>query len=77
MTLEEFQADIRAGIPDILPEPKPYDTSINHAPRRKDILTPAEKEMPCSRRSSPKSCADTAASTCTACVPTTTCTRIR
>ena len=45
MTLEEFQADIRAGIPDILPEPKPYDTSINHAPRRKDILTPTEKEL--------------------------------
>ena len=45
MTLEEFQADIRAGIPDILPEPKPYDSSINHAPRRKDILTPAEKEL--------------------------------
>ena len=45
MTLEEFQADIRSGIPDILPEPKPYDTSINHAPRRKDILTPAEKEL--------------------------------
>ena len=45
MTLEEFQADIRAGIPDILPELKPYDTSINHAPRRKDILTPAEKEL--------------------------------
>ena len=45
MTLEEFRADIRAGIPDILPEPKPYDTSINHAPRRKDILTPAEKEL--------------------------------
>ena len=45
MTLEEFQADIRAGIPDILPEPKPYDTSINHAPRRKDILTHADKEL--------------------------------
>ena len=45
MTLEEFRADIRAGIPDILPEPKPYDTSINHAPRRKGILTPAEKEL--------------------------------
>ena len=45
MTLEEFRADIRAGIPDILPEPKPYDTSINHAPRRKDILTHAEKEL--------------------------------
>ena len=45
MTLEEFQADIRSGIPDILPEPKPYDTSINHAPRRKDILTEEEKVL--------------------------------
>ena len=45
MTLAEFQADIRAGIPDALPEAKPYDTSINHAPKRKDILTPAEKEL--------------------------------
>ena len=45
MTLAEFQADIRAGIPDVLPEAKPYDTSINHAPKRKDILTPAEKEL--------------------------------
>ncbi|MEE3376132.1 MAG: urocanate hydratase, partial [Candidatus Cryptobacteroides sp.] len=35
-----------AGIPqDCLPEPKPYDKNINHAPRRKDILTPAEKEL--------------------------------
>ena len=45
MTLSEFQADIRAGIPDTLPEPKPYDTTVNHAPRRKDILTPAQKEL--------------------------------
>ena len=40
-----FQEEILAGIPDILPEPKPYDKAINHAPRRKDILTPAEKEL--------------------------------
>ncbi|MBQ5726496.1 MAG: urocanate hydratase [Alistipes sp.] len=45
MTLQEFQDDIRAGIPDVLPAPKPYDTAINHAPKRKDILTTEEKEL--------------------------------
>ena len=45
MTLQEFQDDIRAGIPDVLPAPKPYDTAINHAPKRKDILTAEEKEL--------------------------------
>ncbi len=45
MTLQEFQDDIRAGIPDVLPAPKPYDTAINHAPKRKDILTADEKEL--------------------------------
>ncbi len=43
MTREEFQNDIRMGIPDQLPLPKPYDTQINHAPRRKEILTPEEE----------------------------------
>ncbi len=45
MTLEQFQADIRAGIPAVLPAPKPYDNTINHAPKRKDILTPEEKRL--------------------------------
>ncbi len=45
MTTEEFQAEIRAGIPDYLPEPQEYDTSINHAPKRKDILTYEEKKL--------------------------------
>lgn len=45
MTTEQFRNEIRAGIPDILPEPKPYDPDVNHAPRRKDILTDAEKEL--------------------------------
>lgn len=45
MTLEQFRADIAGGIPDVLPEPREYDRSVNHAPRRKDILTPAEKEL--------------------------------
>lgn len=43
--LVRFQNDIRAGIPDELPAPKPYDTKINHAPKRKDILTDAEKRL--------------------------------
>ena len=45
MTLNDFQAEILAGIPDTLPAPKPYDTTINHAPKRKDILTPEQKEL--------------------------------
>ncbi len=45
MTIEEFQADIRAGIPDSLPEAQDYDFSINHAPKRKDILTADEKKL--------------------------------
>ena len=45
MTTEEFQAEIRAGISDYLPEPQEYDTSINHAPKRKDILTYEEKKL--------------------------------
>ena len=45
MTLEEFQNELRAGIPNPLPAPQPYDTTVNHAPKRKDILTPAEKKL--------------------------------
>ena len=45
MTLQEFQADVRAGIPKVLPEPQPYDPDINHAPKRKDILTAEEKKL--------------------------------
>ena len=45
MTKEDFAAEIRAGIPDVLPEPKPYDKEINHAPKRKDILTDEEKRL--------------------------------
>ena len=45
MTQEEFAREIRQGIPDILPELQPYDTTINHAPKRKDILTPEEKKL--------------------------------
>ena len=45
MTKEQFVKDIRAGIPDTLPELQAYDTTINHAPKRKDILTEEEKRL--------------------------------
>ncbi len=45
MTTEEFQNELRKGIPDELPAPKPYDKSVNHAPKRKDILTKEEKKL--------------------------------
>ena len=45
MTLAEFQADIRTGIPEVLPELPAYDHSVSHAPKRKDILTPEEKKL--------------------------------
>ncbi len=45
MTKEQFIEDIRTGIPDTLPEPQPYDKEINHAPKRKDILTAEEKKL--------------------------------
>lgn len=45
MTREEFHSAILRGIPDELPQPKPYDPSINHAPKRKDILTKEEEKL--------------------------------
>lgn len=43
--MNTFQEEILAGIPDKLPEVKEYDKNINHAPRRKDILTKKEKAL--------------------------------
>ncbi len=43
MTKFEFQAAIREGIPNPLPPKKAYEPAINHAPKRKDILSKAEK----------------------------------
>ena len=45
MTLQEFQADIRGGIPHVLPELQAYDNSVSHAPKRKDILSAEEKRL--------------------------------
>ncbi len=44
--MDKFQEEILEGIPqDRLPEPKPYDKTISHAPKRKDILTAEEKVL--------------------------------
>lgn len=40
-----FSDEIRMGIPDFLPEPMPYDNNINHAPKRKEILTQEERQL--------------------------------
>lgn len=45
VSTEEFRKLISQGIPESLPEPKPYDTTINHAPKRKDILSKEEKKL--------------------------------
>jgi urocanate hydratase len=43
--LKAFQTAILKGIPDTLPEEKPYDLHINHAPKRKEILNVSEKKL--------------------------------
>ena len=43
--ITSFQEQILAGIPQTLPEPKDYDHSINHAPKRKEILSSEEKSL--------------------------------
>lgn len=40
-----FQEQIQQGIPKEIPSAKSYDTSINHAPKRKEILTDEEKKL--------------------------------
>ena len=40
-----FAEEIRIGIPEFLPEPMPYDKNINHAPKRKEILTAEERQL--------------------------------
>ena len=43
MNINEFQKLVIQGIPEELPEPKIWDKDVNHAPKRKDILTKEEK----------------------------------
>ncbi len=40
-----FQEAIKQGIPAQLPSPKPFDPSVNHAPKRKEILSADEKKL--------------------------------
>ena len=40
-----FKEQILQGIPTILPQTKAYDSTINHAPKRKAILSPDEKKL--------------------------------
>lgn len=40
-----FKEQIQQGIPSTLPEKKAYDTTVNHAPKRKEILSEDEKEL--------------------------------
>ncbi len=41
----EFKLQIMEGIPAELPSTKPFDITINHAPKRKDILNKEEKKL--------------------------------
>ena len=45
MTLNEFQKDIKQGIPSEIPPRREYDSCVNHAPKRKDILSREEKKL--------------------------------
>lgn len=45
MTNEDFKKEISQGIPSTLPATRPYDREVNHAPKRKDILTADEKRL--------------------------------
>ncbi len=45
MTIQEFQEDIKQGIPSVLPPKKVYDSNVNHAPKRKEILSEEERKL--------------------------------
>jgi urocanate hydratase len=45
MLPQEFKNTVLSGIPEVLPKPKIFDPEINHAPKRKDILTLEEKKL--------------------------------
>ncbi|MEI6683215.1 MAG: urocanate hydratase [Bacteroidota bacterium] len=45
MDTPDFKQAILQGIPAELPALKPYDATVNHAPVRKDILSPEEKKL--------------------------------
>ena len=44
-TINSFKDQLLEGIPSVLPPVKPYDETINHAPKRKAILSAEEKKL--------------------------------
>jgi urocanate hydratase len=42
---EDIKKDIQAGIPDRIPTKKEYDPAVNHAPKRKQILSKEEEKL--------------------------------
>ena len=40
-----FAQEIQEGIPTYIPTEKPWDSNVNHAPKRKDILSKEEKKL--------------------------------
>lgn len=42
---DNFKELVKQGIPDSLPPPAVYDLSVNHAPKRKDLLSQEEKRL--------------------------------
>ena len=45
MSSQAFKDEILQGVPNEIPNKKPYDDSVNHAPKRKEILSLAEKKL--------------------------------
>ena len=45
MTIQEFRDDILAGIPSKIPARNPEEQGINHAPKRKQILSEEERKL--------------------------------
>lgn len=45
MDMNSFKSAILEGIPKVLPPQKPSNPNVNHAPKRKDILTLEEKKL--------------------------------
>ena len=43
--MNSFKENILAGIPNKIPQKKEYDPNINHAPKRKNILSEDEKKL--------------------------------
>jgi urocanate hydratase len=45
VSLDAFRASIAEGIPDTLPPVPPPDDSVSHAPRRRAVLSPEERQL--------------------------------